>query len=356
MELVQVNWDEKKNLFLKFKKEDQEISFIRPENVKKVNVQFSISRDINRENCNTLPPFLNSVKNVFFSESIMAFSIELDELINIEDLQINFVRIVIFLHTGQKEIISIGREFNFSEIAFDDSCYTNLIENKFNRKSKAKIRYHQKVPQRKKVIDISKSVKSNYVHDSRDSEEDKISIPISLSEYDEWRKIKGNKSWTNTFFKIREGFERLQSIEQELKEVNSTLREIALKNATALANPVQYVTSSPQLHPPPNINPPSSIKPTRTLSKSPSINPAQRPNVLPSLTQGSKVNQVDIIREMKEKFSKFKNVKEMLSKVPKEELKREIPRTNQLAFLEFKEGKSEKKTKKKLRKRKKRSR
>jgi hypothetical protein len=285
----------------------------------------------------------------------MAFSIELDELINIEDLQINFVRIDVFLHSGQKEIISIGRGYYFSEIISDDSCYNNLIENKSNSISTKRIRNYQKKPQRKKVIDITNNVKTQAIHDIQDTTEDKVSITISKSEYDEWKKIKGKKTWTNTFFKIREGFERLQSIEQELKVVNSTLREIALKNATALANPVHYVTAPTQLHPPPNISPSISTHNNRTLSKSPPINSIQNTNTLQNLNRGFKATQADIIREMKEKFSKIKNVKEMLSRVPEEELKREIPRTNQLAFIEFKEGKFKKKTKNKKRKKRKRS-
>ena len=43
------------------------------------------------------------------------------------------------------------------------------------------------------------------------------------------------------------------------------------------------------------------------------------------------------MKEMKEKFNNVNNVKELLSKVPKEELNKERARTDHLAFLEFKE-------------------
>ena len=69
MELIQVNWDQNQKLFLKFQKDPDEVDKVRPENVKRINVQYDIYRDTSGPHQLATQPFWFSTKKSFFSIS-----------------------------------------------------------------------------------------------------------------------------------------------------------------------------------------------------------------------------------------------------------------------------------------------
>lgn len=120
MELFQVFWDDQKKLFLEFKKEDNEKHVYLPNNIKRLNLQFEISKE---EVFYKEPPYLISIKKVYHSNDTFAFTVDLDLINNLEDLQIKILRLHIFLNSGQRIEHSFEERFKISEIEYNDDCY-----------------------------------------------------------------------------------------------------------------------------------------------------------------------------------------------------------------------------------------
>ncbi len=328
MELIQINWDENENLFLKFGKNEEEKRSILPENVKYINLQYNISRVNDNHYSSKSLPVLTSIKNPYYSENEIGLAIELDEIYNYNDLQIELMNLTIIFNSGKRNQLNIREKFPLSEIFINDACYLGFVNNSLKNKVNTEITIKEE-----KSITI-KTSKPNYNKFSEDSEipGESISITISREEYNEWRKIKGNKSWSSIMYIIREAFNRLNNVDQELKEANAALREIALKNA-----------DHPLYSPPPLLNPPpkgqnDSSEPIRGPPKRKlAANPLSKPLLLPNKDPHNLDIHTAVIREMKEKFQKISNVKEILTEVPEEILYREIPRTDHISYIKFKE-------------------
>ncbi len=346
MELVQVNWDDNRKLFLEFQKEANEFDFINPKTVKKVNVKYNLIKENSSNSYQKLPSLFNSVKRVLFNNSQMALSLELDEVSDFNDLKIKFASIVIFYLTGQRQVIKLNKEYNFSEILERDIYYEKYAENQcyeeettsytektlIEKKFTTVKRRANKLTTRKVITNVNSPINTNITPD-----EEFCNISISASEYEEWLKLKGNRTWTNMLFIARTACERLASIEKELIDANTVIREIALKNATALANPVQFALPPSQLNPPPN-SLPQQYRPPRALASQSLRNPSAEKILRPARIPENYIReQANVIREMKEKFQKMKSLDDILHKVPEEELKKDIPRTDHLAYIEFKE-------------------
>ena len=99
MELFQIFWDDGHKLFLEFKKNEEEQLLFLPETIKRLTLQFEIS---NQAIFHKQPPYLISIKRLYHSTESLSFSIELDELVNIDELQIKILRVTIFLSSDQR--------------------------------------------------------------------------------------------------------------------------------------------------------------------------------------------------------------------------------------------------------------
>ena len=126
MELFQVFWDDQRNLFLEFKKHEDEKQFFLPETVKRINLRYEISKVFKRESYQNNLPQLISIKTIFFFNDFMAFSIDLSEIIDPEEVQIKILNLTIFLFSGQRIEYSIKRTFTLSEICINEDCYANF--------------------------------------------------------------------------------------------------------------------------------------------------------------------------------------------------------------------------------------
>lgn len=219
MDLLQVNWDDEKNLFFEFEKCDDEKQFICPEMVKSLNFKFEISRIAKNEGFYQHTPSLVSVKKVFFTEDSMSFSIDLDELSDPEELQIKIIKLTILLLSGQKKEISIGQKLKLSEISLDEDCYAEYIKKDLNSTIKTKSSFtKEKIYQEKKTDFKNNKEKTTYIYEKSHAET--------------------NGDLSEIVSTIREGNEILKKVEQELQDISVTLKQVSLNN-------INYVATSP---------------------------------------------------------------------------------------------------------------
>jgi len=66
MELFQVYWDDQRNLFLEFKKDQIENQLFLPGTIKRINLKYEISKTSRRDLYFKEEPYLISVKNFYF--------------------------------------------------------------------------------------------------------------------------------------------------------------------------------------------------------------------------------------------------------------------------------------------------
>ncbi|MFX1239562.1 MAG: hypothetical protein ACFFAS_08770 [Promethearchaeota archaeon] len=278
MELFQVFWDDHENLFLEFKKNEHNKEQFVPENIKRMNLKYELSK-INREDyyCPEMP-ILVSIKKFFISTDFVIFSIDLDLLLDKEDLKINFLALTVFLHSGNKFEISINQKYEMSEICTNEEEITSIYkkrdvqEESPSRTSITQERIYQEVsrnPQNNKE-------KNTVVYEKKTIEN--FSGPRSFAE------------------EIKENNSRLQNVENYLKEISETLKDISF-NGISLGSGVPST---------PNAQPITRIRevPTKRIGMAPPGRPAfirELKGVFNDLMQDKEIlNFRDILKPMNE--------------------------------------------------------
>jgi hypothetical protein len=285
MELFQIFWDDKKNLFLEFKKSEEEIVEFLPNNLKRITFQFELAKIVRNDLYYKQPPILVSIRKIYHSYEFLCFTIELDQIHNYEDLQITILSLTIFLSNSYKIEYTFTEKFNISEIGINEDCYDGfeLINLNSNRTQ------HRRITKEK----ILKEIKTDLRHQKEESRVlyEKNSIE-SLNVDD------------SIFSLMKENNETLKSIAFHLKELTSTLQKM----------PLSSISSVYPIGPPKRIPGPANER-------------IQKPE-LTSLIQGSSSSaKVLVIREMKEKFQKTIemhngfSIKDILKPMDDEELK-----------------------------------
>lgn len=356
MELVELGWNGQNDLFFQFQKEESEPHDFLAEDVQNLNIKFELAK-VEKYDLYKEPPFLVSVKQLHFvNKKIFTFSVTLEDLNDVENLQINIIKVTIFLATGNRLDISINKKFALSDLTIQDSDYFEFLEEEtiYKRKRKVSIRKTKSKNRPKRsssIIDVtpSQDYSDSIIKKNNSSNPNDYSIQVSQSEYEEWLELKGNKSWETTMFMVREGFGRLNELKEEVKDLNKTIQQIALKSAGSSQSPI-YLQSPPnispnQLNPPPQNGPPKSKGSPKVNSKYNLSDQSSHKVFRDKKNPNTMKYQIELMREMKEKFSKVSNVKEILTKVPEEELQKPRAKTDHLAFLEFKYNDNDKKRK-----------
>ena len=210
MELFQVFWDEGKKLFLEFKKDERENQFLLPEKIKRLNLKFELSKHVKQDRFSNQPPYLVSIKKLYYSDESLCFSIDLNEVYGYDDLQIRIVRLTVYMNSGQRIEYQFEEKFNISDIWINEDCYADfqyidLGKNKNQHNSVIREKVYQEVKtdsnnkQQSTVIYEKNSIKSISVDDSI----------ISM---------------------ISESNRTLKNIEQHLKNLNLTLQNMPVGN------------------------------------------------------------------------------------------------------------------------------
>jgi len=157
MELFQVFWDDQRNLFLEFKKDQLENQLFLPGTIKRINLKYEISRNNKRDRCFRQEPYLISVRNFYFFNEFMAFSIDMSEINDTNDLQIKIVNIIIILYSGKKIEYAISTTFIMSEICVNDECYSKFKYEEIKTENKTENSIlHEKIFQ-----ELEKDLKNN---------------------------------------------------------------------------------------------------------------------------------------------------------------------------------------------------
>lgn len=280
MEMFQIFWDDHNKLFLEFKKNQEEQLLFLPETIKRLSLQFEISK---QEIYHKQPPYLIAIKRLYHSSESLSFSIELDELMNIDELQIRILRLTVFLYSGQRFQYYFEESFKISDIWVNEDCYNGLEFEDLQSKRN----FNSKITQEKIFQEITTSIHEN-------KEKRTIIYQKSKAEY--------SSEENSLSHLIREGNNTLKRIEQ-------VLQNLSLSSQNILHTNIQYIPSvSVRGETGPG------IERIRLLTK-------------PTLIQGQmSSNKLMVIREMKsifneniDKNSGF-NIKDILKPLSEQEL------------------------------------
>lgn len=364
MQLLQLCWEDQNRLLFKFQKDRDECQRLLPDTVKSMNLKFELLK-VNERAPNIIQqPFLMSIKNIHFSANLFAFSIELDKLNDIENLKIKIIRLTIFYYSGDRDEIFINKSFQLSEIMYDDGESFEVMEEEVVYETKTRYSYKKKTSINKKSDSNSETHSNENLQAktssrkiiknrprSSDISKNKRKISISDSEYHKWLELKGDKTWDTTLFMVRQGFDELSNLKEEIKELNSTIKQIALNKSSAPTTPVYLQAPAGSHGSPAQLNPPPGSNSSASVNKRYSLSEANTTKVFRGEKDHKSMSvQIEIMKEMKEKFESVGDVKELLSKVPEEEIKKQRAKTDHLSFLEFKQGKTQKERAKKIKK------
>jgi len=260
MELFQVFWDEQKNLFLEFEKNDEEQVLFLPEKIIRVNFQFEMSKIVQHEIYYKQSPTLISIKKFYHATNRLGFSIELDEIQGFSDIQIKILRLTFFLNSGHKVEYTFTEKFNISDIWVNDDCYDGFeyIDLRGSRSQRTKVT-------QERVIHAVKT-------DFNQNTEERTTIY-------EKRSIENISVDNSLLSLIGENNKTLKSIEHHLKNLSLTLQNL----------PMNSLLSGPPVRTPQRIPGPGIERIKRTE--------------LPSLIRGRGSSaKVLVIKEMKAKF------------------------------------------------------
>ncbi|MFX1304903.1 MAG: hypothetical protein ACFE9X_16230 [Promethearchaeota archaeon] len=214
MELFQVFWDDQNKLFLEFKKDENEKQVYIPNKIRSINLQFEISK---QEILYKDPPYLISIKKIYHSDDTFAFTIDLDLINNLENLQIKILRLHIFLHSGQRIEYSFKETFKISEIEFNEDCYVGFEFEDLKIKKNLKSTFTQEK--------VYEETKTNF-----NKSEQKRTVVY------EKKRVENNPEDLSLISIVSESNKTLKNIEEQIKNLAVILKNMSFNNA-------QYIPS-----------------------------------------------------------------------------------------------------------------
>ena len=225
MQLFQVFWDDQRNLFFEFKKHADENQLFLPETVKRINLRYEISKAFKRESYQSSLPQLISINTIYFFNEFMAFSIDLSEINDPEELQIKILNLSLFLFSGQRIEYSIKKTFTLSEICINEDCHAKFSYEELKAESISET----SITQEKVYHEFEKDLKNLKEKGTLIYEKNRIS---------------GTNHGNPMMSLIRENTEVMKNVVEQLKAINYTLKNLSLGN-------VSYTTPSPPRRGPP---------------------------------------------------------------------------------------------------------
>ncbi|MFX0082949.1 MAG: hypothetical protein ACFE94_14450 [Candidatus Hodarchaeota archaeon] len=285
MELFQVFWDEGKRLFLEFKKDKNENQLLLPKRIKRLNIKFEISKAIKHDLFSNQPPYLVSIKKLYYSDEHLCFSIDLNEVYGYDDLQIRILKLTVFMSSGQRIEYKFEEKFNISDIGINEECYAGFQFIDLDMKKSQHSTFT-----REKVF---QEVKTDFNNEKRES-----------TVIYEKNSIKSISSDESIISMISESNRTLKNIESHLKNLNLTLQNMPLGNISyGVRTRLPKSTSEPAIE-------------RKRLPTKPTLIQSQMSS-----------NKLMVIKEMKTIFqqnidkNEIFNVKEILKPLTEEELK-----------------------------------
>ncbi len=281
MELFQIFWDDNSKLFLEFiKNEEEQLQFL-PEKIKRLTLQFEISK---QEIFHKQPPYLIAIKRLYHSSESLSFSIEMDELFNIDELQIKILRVTVFLYSGERFQYYFEESYKISDIWVNEDCYSGFEFEDLQSKRNFKGKFTQEK--------IFQEIKTN-IHENKE----KRTLIYQKSKFE-------SSSEENSLSSlISEGNKTLKRIEQALQNLSLSFQNMPQTN-------IQYLPSVPIRG-----------------GSGPGIERIKRSTKLALIQGQMPSNKLMVIKEMKSIFNENKsensefNIKDILKPLSNEELK-----------------------------------
>ena len=214
MELFQVFWDDQKNLFLEFKKDQNEKSEIVPNKVKRLNLKYEII-PLDKDGLYPNESLISIKKFNFFKDSLL-FSINFDDLNYIDNLEINFLLLTIVFYSGKRWDYLIEKNYELSEIVVVEDNINEL----YKISTKSKFKYENTITQERVIEEVDKDLSNNrekrrYIYEKN--------------------KIKNSIESEKIVSLINGGNERLEKVEEELKNIKEILKNLAANNISNLS-------------------------------------------------------------------------------------------------------------------------
>ena len=281
MELFQIFWDDNSKLFLEFiKNEEEQLQFL-PEKIKQLTLQFEISK---QEIFHKQPPYLIAIKRLYHSSESLSFSIEMDELFNIDELQIKILRVTVFLYSGERFQYYFEECYKISDIWVNEDCYSGFEFEDLQSKRNFKGKFTQEK--------IFQEIKTN-IHENKE----KRTLIYQKS------KFESSSEEDSLSSLISEGNKALKRIEQALQNLSLSFQNMPQTN-------IQYLPSVPIRG-----------------GSGPGIERIKRPTKLALIQGQMPSNKLMVIKEMKSIFNENKsensefNINAILKPLSNEELK-----------------------------------
>ncbi len=206
MELACCYFDESSNLFVEFNKDEKEQGRYVPDKVSRLNLKFEICKTIPHEHYKKNLPSLVSVKDLYFSPYSIAFSLDLDRLVNPHDLEIHFMQLTIFLESGVREVITLDQKYDVAEIEYMEDCYSGFEYKEFKKERLKKTHTEEKV-----YHEVERDLK-NQKERSRTVYQRNTDETIKESE--------------SVISVMKQGNERLRAIEEQLKTLTTLMKNM----------------------------------------------------------------------------------------------------------------------------------
>jgi len=293
MELFQLFWDDQRNLILEFR-EDQEASLVQcPQAIKSLNLKYEISKiDPNQRYPTTLPSLV-SIKEFKDLQDRLLFKIDLQEILETNELQINFKQLTVILHGGRKKKVEIKKTINLDEIIIDDEYYEAFL--------------NPELIQVENKIIPSKSINSSLCQERvyrKIKADPQTNKPKDLFIYQ--KNSVSFSAESNEFVSaIKENSQRLEAVEKELQNLSKILKDLNMSPQLRSLTPP---------NPPPKLNAPVVKAPP--IKRLPLRKPAISSKKLPFLGELSSIFEKSVSRN--EEF----NFREILKPMNEEELEK----------------------------------
>ena len=213
MELFQVFWDDQRNLFLEFKKDEEEKQLFLPETVKRINLRYEISKVFKHENYQNQIPQLISIKTIYFFNDFMAFCIDLSEINETEEVQIKILSLTIFLYSGHRMEFSIKSTYILSEICINEDCYSNFS--------------YEEIKTENKSTTESTATQEKFYHEFETDFKNHKERGRFIYEKSGMKNVTKNNPMMSL---IQANTNAINSIVEQLKELNSTLKNMSINN------------------------------------------------------------------------------------------------------------------------------
>lgn len=268
MELVQVHWDDAQHLFLQFQNEEDESQCIEPDDIRRLNLKYEIVRTDSHAPPNAIVPSLVAIKEFYVAKNRLLFSIDLHQLNEIEDLDIQFQRLTIFMKDGIKKQIRMAQRFSLTEILIEEDFSIEDVDS-FEDQDILGTSFTKE----ELVHEVTKDYNSNKETSKYTYKRDRVAVNPDMGPYIEL---------------IKENNRRLQSLEESLKQLTDVI-----KNAQFSA-PSHSNSNNCLPPPPPSLNrPPSGDRPIERIRKVPtkriSMNPARKGPKMPFMGELKKL-------------------------------------------------------------------